>query len=230
MMRPVLAGVAAFSVVLLLGCVIRTQHTIDAHVRLDIRYIQDQADDVLDFIEGERETLPALTPAGRTSALRNGLECVWDAVAPIRVAHAQELKTTSPAIRELATRMRDRHPEVEALKTAGAFGENNRGYLALFENAAVAAPERKNAAQQLLAAENADRKALYAEIARLNADQRISVSQVERIYAQRRLERGRSGELFQLPGAGEDLERFRRSEMGRELGDRVGPEVWVTLP
>lgn len=226
MMRTALAGLTAISLIATLGCVIRTQHTIDAHVTLDIRYIQDQADDVLDFIEGDRDTLPEIRPAQESSLL----ERAWHAVAPIQVAHAQELKTTSPVVRDLATRMRDRHPQVEALKNSGALGENNRGYVHLFDHESLDTAEKRNDAQQLVAAENADRKALYREIAELNKEARVSVTQVERIYAQRRLDRGRSGERFQLPPSGKDFDEFKSSEMGRKLGDEARPEAWVTLP
>jgi uncharacterized protein YdbL (DUF1318 family) len=226
MIRVSLAFLTAVSLVATLGCVIRTQHTIDAHVTLDIRYIQDQADDVLDFIEGERQALPEIGPARQSSVF----ERVWDAVAPIRVAHAQELNTTSPAIRDLATRMRDRHPQVEALKNDGALGENNRGYVHLFDHESLSDAEKRNAAQQVVAAENADRKALYREIAVLNEAARVTVTQVERIYAQRRLDRGRTGERFQLPPAGKDFDTFKASEMGRKLGDDARPDAWVTLP
>jgi uncharacterized protein YdbL (DUF1318 family) len=226
MIRISLACLTAVSLVATLGCVIRTQHTIDAHVTLDIRYIQDQADDVLDFIEGERAVLPEIGPSGKNSLL----ERTWSAFAPIQVAHAQELKTTSSTVRDLATRMRDRHPQIEALKNDGALGENNRGYVHLFDHDSLAEAEKRNAAQQLVAAENADRKALYREIAVLNEEARISVTQVERIYAQRRLERGRSGERFQLPPAGKDFDAFKATDMGRNLGDQARPDAWVTLP
>ena len=226
MMRTVLAGLTAVSLIATLGCVIRTQHTIDAHVTLDIRYIKDQADDVLDFIEGERDVLPDIGASRQSSLMEN----LWDAVAPIRVAHAQELRSSSPVVQELATRMRARHPQIEALKTNGALGENNRGYVHLFEHESLAEADKRNAAQQLVAAENADRKALYREIAVLNEEARVSVTQVERIYAQRRLERARSGERFQLPPAGKDFDDFKASEMGRRIGDEARPEAWVTLP
>lgn len=226
MMRTALAGLTAVSLIATLGCVIRTQHTIDAHVTLDIRYIKDQADDVLDFIEGERDVLPDIGPARESSMVQR----VWQAVTPIQVAHAQELKTTSPVVRELANRMRDRHPQIEALKNDGALGENNRGYVHLFDHDSLDTAEKRNNAQQLTAAENADRKALYREIAELNKEARVSVTQVERIYAQRRLERGRAGERFQLPPAGQDFDTFKASEMGRRLGDDARPDAWVTLP
>jgi hypothetical protein len=44
------------------GCIIRTHHTIDAHITVDIRRVEQQVDNVLDFVTGETDTLPAVTP------------------------------------------------------------------------------------------------------------------------------------------------------------------------
>lgn len=67
------------------------------------------------------------------------------------IVHAQDL----PAVRE---QMRQRLPQIDALKASGAVGEDNRGYLHLRES-------RDNAAE-VVAAENADRRAVYAAIAK----------------------------------------------------------------
>jgi len=55
-------------------------------------------------------------------------------------------------------RMAERLPRVDALKVAGALGENNAGYLAVREATAEV--------EALAAAENQDRRLVYAEIAR----------------------------------------------------------------
>lgn len=223
----ILAGVAAVAGIA--GCVLRTEHKIDAYITLDIRHIENQADTVLDFVEGKRDALPGMEATSR-AAFPSWLKEVWDGVNPIQVAHAAESwEETSPLIVQIASSMRARHERIEGLKRQGCLGENNRGYVELRECAAHADPEARNAAQQLLAEENRDRKALYGEVARLNRDQGLSVSTVESVYAGRRLQRGSAGEIFQLPPAGEYFEAFKASPACNRLGDECRPNAWVRL-
>lgn len=55
-------------------------------------------------------------------------------------------------------RMRERLPQIDALKADGALGENNRGFLEVREN--------KGDASAVTRDENADRTTVYAAIAR----------------------------------------------------------------
>jgi hypothetical protein len=59
---------------------------------------------------------------------------------------------------DAASRIRQRLPEIDVLKAAGVFGENNLGYI-------EERTELTESQVALLEAENADRKALYAYIA-----------------------------------------------------------------
>ena len=214
--------------IIALGCVITTKHKIDAHIVLDIRHIQVQADGVLDYIEGKTDTIPA--PENKSELMApSALERAFYAMLPIQTAYAAELKETSPKVKELADKLRERQPKLEGLKKAGAAGEDNRGYAALRDSEALADPGKKNEAQQLIAAENADRKALYREIANDNADQKVTLSTVERVFAQRRLMRASSGDIFQLPAAGEDFDTFKTSPAGKQLGAECVPGAWVTI-
>ncbi len=222
-------GLVLIAVVAAFGCVITTRHTIDAHVTVDIRHIKEQAGDVLDFIEGERDTVPELEVdenAGAQSLLNH---CV-DFICLTRTVHAAELETSSSLAKQILERLRERYPQIEALKEKGSLGENNRGYVELraadkFEDA-----EQKNEAQRLIAEENKDRKALYKEIVRLNADEAdVSMTEIERVYAFERLKRAESGDLFQLPEAGEYFEEFKKSKPGRKLGSDCKPGAWVEI-
>lgn len=67
------------------------------------------------------------------------------------VAPAQDLG----AVR---ARMAQRLPQIDALKAAGAIGEDNKGY--------VAVREAKDNASQVVSAENADRRVVYDSIAK----------------------------------------------------------------
>ncbi len=66
-------------------------------------------------------------------------------------------------------RMLNRLPQIQALKAKGIIGENNRGYLAYVGD--------KRVKEELIQAENADRKAVYQAIAK---QQNTSVAVVEK--------------------------------------------------
>lgn len=72
-------------------------------------------------------------------------------VAAAATASAQDLG----AVRQ---QMRERLSELDALKASGAVGEDNRGY--------VSVREAKDNAAQVVQAENADRRVVYASIAK----------------------------------------------------------------
>lgn len=211
----VLAAVAFIA-----GCVLKTEHKIDAHITLDIRHIRDQAEDVLNFIEGKSDTLPgveesAAPPATESTSWYRG---VLNALDPFPKAYAAELKQASPRVSEIANAMKARNGEISKLKAQGCLGEDNRGYVALRDCDALGDAETKNAAQKIMADENKDRKALYNEVARLNADQNVTVSTVEGIYALERAERARSGEWIQAPSGGELLEEFKQFAPSAQAG------------
>jgi len=228
-MKRAIMGLTGAVAIVCLGCVIRTEHKIDAHVRLDIRHVQEQADEVLDFIEGDRDTLPALGESdGQNQSL---VDAVFEFVDFMPVAHAAEnMKTASPRVEAIAKSMRERHPKIEPYKNNGCFGENNRGYLELRDCPELEDGDTKNELQKLMAAENQDRKALYAEIARLNKEHGLSVSTVEEIYAMQRLRRAGSGDKVQLPSSGENFEEVKNSALCKKLGGECKPGAWVTIP
>lgn len=210
-------------IVVALGCVV-IPSKIEADIRVEIRHIEEQADDLLDFIEGEEP-----------EAMRrpSKLERLIDAIKPIRTAHAQSLKTDSPIVKEKAKSMRDRLPEVNKLKADNSVGEDNRGYLRLQNDApSMADSEAKNAAQKIVAAENEDRKAMYGAIAEENrkSNPSITLSVVEGIFADQRLARAKSGELVQLPPKGDRFDEFAKSALGKKLGDDAKTDAWVTIP
>ena len=233
-MKRLTAAITAALVLIAMGCVIKTKHTIDATINVNIRHIDDQADDLLDFIEADAED--SEEDKSNKSAVAPAAFSVWDAVAPIRTAYAAEteLKTAAtPKMKELAEKMRERNPKIAALKKKNCLGEDNRGYLALRDDVEEAKdylkdPEKKNEAQKLLSAENEDRKALHNEIARINEG--VDLIDIERVYARKRLERGEPGEIFQLPEEGEAFDKFKKTELGKKLDDKCKPKAWIVIP
>lgn len=84
-------------------------------------------------------------------------------------AHAAEadLSADSPAIRKLQASMKARFGALSAFYNQGAIGFASNGLIAIRDASAVALKDRA-VANKLVAAENADRNALYREIAAAN--------------------------------------------------------------
>jgi len=223
MKRVSITGLAAV-VAIFAGCVV-IPDTFDANINVTIRHIEQQADQLLDFVSGKTDTLPPIgTPEEGNQ--KSMLERVFGLMP---TAYAADLNESSPRVQQLATSMKARFNDVEAAKKTGAAGENNRGFVEMVKPDAIADAEKRNAAQRVIAAENEDRKALYQEIARINSDQNLTVSAVERVYAQKRLERAKTGDVFQLPPAGADFDAFAGSAAGKKLGAEAQPGAWVTI-
>lgn len=228
-MKKMIAALGVVVLSLALGCVIRTEHKINAHITLDIRHIADQATDVLDYVEGKSDTLPGMEePTEPLSSWKDKLP----SFRLCETAYADSLsQTDSPVVREIAGKMRGRNATIAALKKERCLGENNRGYVELRDCDALKDPEKKNETQKIVAEENKDRKALYAEIVRLNREvPGVNVSKVESIYALERLRRAQSGEDVQLPPAGEEFNIIKDSALGKALGAACQPAAWVTVP
>lgn len=215
----------ALTMVLLgFGCVIRTEHRIEAHIVLDIRHVEQEVQNVFDYVEGKTEQKPTLQetpPKPSASLLYRAIEFI----NPIGTVYAEE--KTSAELDSAIANMKARNPEITAWKTRGCLGENNRGYVELRESKDLSDPEKKNQVQKLLADENKDRKTFYKEYARLRG---ITVSTMEAVGAKDKLKRAKSGEAVQLPAAGPDFDAFKASETGKKLGAACQPGEWVVLP
>ncbi|MBU1344307.1 MAG: YdbL family protein [Proteobacteria bacterium] len=85
-------------------------------------------------------------------------------------------------------RMKNRLPAIADLKTKGIIGEDNSGYLGFVTGA--------RAQEDVIAAENADRKAVYEHFAK---QQNTTVDVVEKVQAARKMEKANPGEFFQNP-------------------------------
>lgn len=91
---------------------------------------------------------------------------------------------------ELQKRFKERHGEVQKLKSAGLVGETSEGYLDFVE--------KKSAdAAKIIDAENADRRKLYAALAEKEGTTPATVAKVN---ARRNFERARAGEYLREEG------------------------------
>jgi uncharacterized protein YdbL (DUF1318 family) len=216
MLRMILMS-AVLAMALGTGCAIKGRQQ-QARTETDVDRIGKQADAVLDYIEGKSARPPNFDLDGAPGKPEDngGFE--------------MSTTPTKPKNGWLGLDFELRRALVAELKHNGCLGENNRGRVDLFPCDALADPKEFNAVQKTLAEENKDRKSLYREIALRNRIDNFLVSRVERVYALKRLQRAQSGQVVQLPAAGEDFEIFRRSPLGQRLAERCVPEAWVTVP
>ena len=116
-------------------------------------------------------------------------------------AEAQQanLNINSPAINALQAKMKQRHERLHPFYQTGAVGLTDDGLITLREASAVALKDR-NTVNTLIAEENQDRKALYAEIARANGHPEWE-SSIQETFARRWISNAAQGWWFQQGGS-----------------------------
>jgi uncharacterized protein YdbL (DUF1318 family) len=95
-----------------------------------------------------------------------GMQLLERLVPEAQAARA-DINISTPAISALRKSMEARQRQLAPFYRAGAIGFDNRGLVSIRDLNAVALPQR-NQLKKLVAEENADRNALYREIARAN--------------------------------------------------------------
>ena len=114
--------------------------------------------------------------------------------------HAQgNLEVDSPAISALKASMQKRHAQLAPLYASGAIGFATDGSIAL-RDASLLPLAQRGGASALVAAENADRSALYREIARANQHPEWEAD-IRNTFAQRWIDRAQAGWWVQRGGA-----------------------------
>lgn len=112
----------------------------------------------------------------------------------VREAFAQEadINVFNPAIRALKNSIKTRSESLKSYMDKGNVGINRDGLLTVRTADGVNLKERAEM-QQLVEAENRDREALYAEIARANNFSKEKVADIKQLFAKSWIEQARSG-------------------------------------
>jgi uncharacterized protein YdbL (DUF1318 family) len=112
----------------------------------------------------------------------------------VGVANAQEadINVSNPAIRALKDSIKRRSEAVKPYMDKGNIGIGQDGLLALRNSDGLNLKERAET-QQLIAAENRDREALYAEIAKANNIDKDSIPKIKAIFAKSWIDQARPG-------------------------------------
>lgn len=142
------------------------------------------------------EPSSALPPEARFGALAyRALELL----VPPAAAQQADIDISSPAIRKLTAAMEARHGQLKPYYDSGAIGLTGDGLIDVRDQAAVPLPER-NRVRKLVADENADRNALYREIAVANQHPEWE-GQIRATFARRWVSNAAAGWWYQDSGA-----------------------------
>jgi len=150
------------------------------------------ADQIIDQVTGTSATTGKVEPQtqrSEPSLLRSAAAAVLETLVP--AAHAQaapNLDIASPEIRAITASMAQRFSQLEKHFASGAVGLTADGLVEVRDQGAIALPERA-AVKRLVAEDNTDRNALYAEIAKANAHPEWEAD-IRKTFARRWVERG----------------------------------------
>lgn len=125
----------------------------------------------------------------------NAALVLLDTVIPAARAAEPEIDTSAPAVRDIIASMEARHSKLKPFYGSGAIGLTRKATITVRDMAAVGLAKR-NKLKSLVAAENADRKALYHEIAVTN-DHPEWASRIRDIFAERWIANAQPGWYYQ---------------------------------
>lgn len=125
------------------------------------------------------------------------VKSVLDWLVPPAAAEA-DLNISSPAINTLQKQMKARHSSLKSYYSNGAIGLTEQGLLAI-HNAKVVSLKDRNKVKALLADENKDRQALYAELARANGHPEWKAD-IQATFARRWVDKASKGWWYETGG------------------------------
>jgi uncharacterized protein YdbL (DUF1318 family) len=184
MTRWITAGIATFCLVLAACVTINVYFPAAAAEKAADRIIEDI------WGPGQQPKPEGNEQSSLGHAAGDVLVAVLDFVVP--AAHAQaDIDISSPAIRALTSSMKSRAGQLEPYFSSGAVGLTSDGLVEVRDANAVPLAER-NKLRKLVADDNADRNALYREIASANGHPEWE-SDIRGTFAQRWIATARAG-------------------------------------
>ena len=174
----VLVGLSAAALV---GC-------ITVNIYFPAPEVRRAAEQIVEETWGEHSGGPAATPSGQTG------ETSWlDLMMPAR-AHAQDvdINVSTAAIRALKEAMKARAEQLKPYLDRGQVGIGADGMLVVRSLDGVALRDQATV-RRLVEAENADRRTLYAEIAKANDFGKERIADIQRIFAETWIDKAEAG-------------------------------------
>lgn len=147
--------------------------------------VQQAADEIVEETWGEQPKSPA--PSGQTELKGDSFEryaalgLAFSLVSDAHAAQEADINISNPAIRSIKERMRQRADQLKPFLNSKNVGIDKNGYLQVLNTEGINLRERSQV-NQLVAAENQDRSALYAEIAKAN-NLEAAKGRIQQIFA-----------------------------------------------
>lgn len=170
---------------------------------------QSAADQAIDTImQGPKESPPqgqsqpkpqSSTLAPAHSVLVAALGTALNALVPAAQAQSANLEINTPEVRAIIGSLANRNGQLQPYFASGAIGLTADGHVGLRDANAVPLPERAKVTS-LVADENRDRDALYAEIAKANGHPEWK-SDIQNTFAKRWIAKANTGTWYQDGGA-----------------------------
>jgi len=147
---------------------------------------------------GDKPPTSAVPPAQHSMVARLAYAAL-SALVPMAQAQSANLDVSSAEIRAVTASMQQRFGDLSRFFDSGAVGLTSDGMVAVRDQSAVSLADRALVAR-LVAEDNRDRAALYAEIARANGHAEWE-GDIRRTFARRWIERGaKTGWYYQDAG------------------------------
>lgn len=242
------AALAAFAILagIPMGCPtwrtehkVETTHKIEAHIVLDIRKIQDEAASVENRVregasEGSGETgprswLPSDPDRQYASAGLPSLAAPRPWWAVFDLASGASAAEVSPDEEAAIAGRKGRLADLNKLLDKGCAGENNKGLVELRPCDGLKEEADRKAADELIAAENSDRRTIYSGIAKRNGLKADQTGPVGEVYAAEIRKNLKKGQFFQTPSDAKLFQEFAASPLGKKLKEPKKGE-WLAVP
>ncbi len=152
------------------------------------------ADRIIDDVWGTKKDAVPATPQSRLDQSTIALALLNLVISPAE-AQQPNLDLSSPEIQRITATMEARHSQLQPWFDSGAVGLAANGDVALRDAASVPLASR-NAVSGLVKEENADRGALYRQIAIANGQPQWE-AQIRSVFAQRWVARAKAGWWYQ---------------------------------
>lgn len=169
---------------------------------------QSAADQVIDTImQGPKESPPQgqsqPTPQGSTiapshSVLVAALGTALNALVPVAQAQSANLDVNTPEVRAIVGSLTNRNGQLRPYFASGAIGLTADGHVEVRDQNVIPLPERAKV-KSLVADENRDRDALYAEVAKANGHPEWKAD-IQNTFAKRWIAKAEAGTWYQDGG------------------------------
>lgn len=170
-----------------------------ACVTINVYFPAAAAEKAADRIIEDVQQLPgAATPAPQSALPARLALAVLDFVVPPARAQQPDIDIGSPAVQRLKASLQARFAQLKPLLDSGAVGLTGNG-LVTVRDAALVPLAQRNAVKSTVAAENADREALYREIAVANGQPQWE-GQIRAVFAQRWVAKAAAGWWYEDAG------------------------------